>query len=330
MTDEFETFEICCYNGLNQLIGTKVNGVTAEYSYAPNGLRLSKTIDGVRTDYVLDDVDVVAELHEGDLTAYYARGIDLFASFIGEDQYFYLHNAHGDVVLLTDEDGYVNWVYEYDAFGNEKEPDASDNNPFRYCGEYFDTETGSYYLRARYYDPAIGRFVQEDSYWNNYNRIYDPEDFVSNTAIIQSSNLYVYCCGNAVMYVDPTGKLLQAVRDAAVHNAVLDHIAYENPITENRSLTRHNTYVLRNGVDRTGGWGFVDLYDSMTGEVWELKKNSTSRACSTERAQAQLNAYVQGIIKKIPTTELRVGGYLAIGTSVSPTVIKKKYGDTIM
>ena len=324
MTDEFESFEICCYNGFNQLTGTKVNGVTAEYSYAPTGLRLSKTIDSARTDYVLDDVDVVAELHEGDLTAYYARGINLFSSFIGEDQYFYLHNAHGDVVLLADDEGYVNWVYEYDAFGNEKDLDASDNNPFRYCGEYYDGETGSYYLRARYYDPVVGRMLAEDPYWNNYNRIHDSEGFVSNTAIMQSGNLYVYCCSNAVLYVDPTGELLQAVRDAVVHNAVLDHIAYENPITENRSLTRHNTYVLRNGVDRTDGWGFVDLYDSMTGEVWELKKNSTSRKCSTEYAQAQLNAYVQGIIKKIPNTELRVGGYLAIGTSTAPTVIKKK------
>ena len=40
----------------------------------------------------------------------------------------------------------------------------SDNNPFRYCGEYFDTATETYFLRARWYDPATGRFTQQDSW----------------------------------------------------------------------------------------------------------------------------------------------------------------------
>jgi len=38
------------------------------------------------------------------------------------------------------------------------------DNPFRYCGEYLDEETGNYYLRARYYDPGIQRFITQDSY----------------------------------------------------------------------------------------------------------------------------------------------------------------------
>lgn len=54
--------------------------------------------------------------------------------------------------------------YEYDAFGGLKGADLNDDNPFRYCGEYFDVETVTIYLRARYYDPGIGRFTQEDTY----------------------------------------------------------------------------------------------------------------------------------------------------------------------
>lgn len=53
-------------------------------------------------------------------------------------------------------------TYSYDAFGVEQDPDSTDPNPFRYCGEYFDKETGTYYLRARYYAPETGRFTQED------------------------------------------------------------------------------------------------------------------------------------------------------------------------
>jgi len=134
----------------------------------------------------------------------------------------------------------VSMTYEYDAFGNEKVSDINDTNPFRYCGEYFDKETETYYLRARYYDPGIGRFTTEDSYWRDHDGIYgenlpvlsvngggiaeaslleilkaqkrgvgDEKDetirIPSSAAIIQSSNLYAYCMNNPIMYIDPSG-----------------------------------------------------------------------------------------------------------------------------
>ena len=61
---------------------------------------------------------------------------------------YYLHNGHGDVVQLANASGNFFKEYRYDAFGLEIEPDANDTNPFRYCGEYFDKETGTVYLRA--------------------------------------------------------------------------------------------------------------------------------------------------------------------------------------
>ncbi len=60
----------------------------------------------------------------------------------------------------------VTKTYEYDSFGNESElAEKKDDNPFRYCGEYYDKETEEVYLRARYiYQPAVGRFLTRDSY----------------------------------------------------------------------------------------------------------------------------------------------------------------------
>lgn len=78
------------------------------------------------------------------------------------------------------------------TFGVEKNISDSDANPFRYCGEYFDAETGTIYLRARYYDPAIGRFISRDSY---AGRKSDP----------LSLNLYTYCINNPIRYADPSG-----------------------------------------------------------------------------------------------------------------------------
>ena len=96
------------------------------------------------------------------------------------------------MVQLADGTGTVTKSYAYDAFGNEKNINASDTNPFRYSGEYYDSETGTIYLRARYYEPSIGRFLSEDSYTGNAN---DP----------LSLNLYTYCHNNPIIYDDPSG-----------------------------------------------------------------------------------------------------------------------------
>ena len=89
-------------------------------------------------------------------------------------------------------DGNVTKSYTYDAFGVEKNIDDSDTNAFRYCGEYYDKETATIYLRARYYNPSTSRFISRDSY---AGRRSDP----------LSLNLYTYCRNNPLRYVDPSG-----------------------------------------------------------------------------------------------------------------------------
>ena len=126
---------------------------------------------------------------------------------------------------LTNTNGELTKNYNYDAFGNEHGLDEDDTNPFRYCGEYYDTETGLYYLRARYYDPLVGRFTQEDTHWNTANMIYgdnpqkinEREDALDLkhysyapqiSAVIQSGNLYVYSTNNPILYADPSGEII--------------------------------------------------------------------------------------------------------------------------
>ena len=77
--------------------------------------------------------------------------------------------------------------YEYDAFGNTIRCEEQVHNRFRYTGEQYDPLTGQYYLRARYYNPVIARFTQEDTYYGD------------------GLNLYTYCQNNPVLYHDPTG-----------------------------------------------------------------------------------------------------------------------------
>ena len=111
----------------------------------------------------------------------------------GEETYYHF-NAHGDVVVLTNESGNKTKSYAYNAFGVEENPSALDDNPFRYCGEYFDKVNEKIYLRARYYDAGQGRFTQEDPIRDGYN-------------------WYSYCGGNPVVRVDRNGAFWETLFD---------------------------------------------------------------------------------------------------------------------
>lgn len=205
------------YDGLNQLIGFTDGTTTASYAYNVDGLRYEKTVDGQRINHVWDgNKQIIADVidnqfYEADC---YIRGTNLVAKYNykngDKSEYtYYTQNAHGDVVNLTNADGEVTKTYKYDAFGVEKDISDSDTNAFRYCGEYYDAESGTIYLRARYYDPEIGRFISRDSFAGKQG---DP----------LSLNRYTYCHNNPIVYSDPSGHfILTALVVGAIAGAVI-------------------------------------------------------------------------------------------------------------
>jgi RHS repeat-associated protein len=198
------------YDVFNRLTQTQGNGINALYQYRPDGLRHSKTVNGETTTHIWDNSNIVLDLDgSSQVQNKYLRGNNLVALENNSARSYYLHNAHGDVVQLTNNSGTVTKDYTFDAFGIEEEPDGTDINPFRYAGEYTDKETGNVYLRARYYDPAIGRFMSPDSHWNQANMVYgdnlSENSAPSITSILQSGNLYVYAMNNPIVWIDPLG-----------------------------------------------------------------------------------------------------------------------------
>lgn len=156
----------------------------------PNGLRLSKTVNGAKTSFLWNGDQMFMEVTSSEIRSYtklpgYMRtGTNKVMSAMTDN--YYLFNGHGDVVGMTDMNGNKTKDYEYDAFGNETTTNANDTNPFRYCGEYVDNETGLIYLRNRYYDSSTGRFINEDP-------------------IRSGGNWYSYCGGNPIAFVDSLG-----------------------------------------------------------------------------------------------------------------------------
>ncbi len=93
------------------------------------------------------------------------RGLGLAAQKNNEGTLaYYLNNSHGDITNVVDVNGNELNSYKYDSFGNINESTETVSNRFKYSGEQQDSITNLYYLRARYYNPVIGRFTQEDTY----------------------------------------------------------------------------------------------------------------------------------------------------------------------
>ena len=175
------------YDGFNRLISSAAGEtpVSLSYEYNGDGLRTAKTAKGTRTEFIWDGDRLVCEM-SGESVTVYKYGNRLFGFEKDGVKKYYNFNGHGDVTGITDSAYTLIKSYEYDAFGVEKNPDPADTNPFRYCAEYYDAETGYIYLRARYYDVRDGRFISEDPAKDGLN-------------------WYVYCGNNPVNFVDPSG-----------------------------------------------------------------------------------------------------------------------------
>ena len=182
------------------------------YTYDARGRRLTKqhgTEEPIRFTY--DSNGKLIQQSDGLEFIYDHAGV-MGVTYNGST-FFYRKNAQNDVISLLDNQGRVVVKYTYDAWGNntvtvlEASATAIANlNPFRYRSYYYDTETNLYFLKTRYYDPELARFMTIDGIT------------YLNPDAVNGLNLYAYCLNNPVIYEDPNGEMLIKAIVASVVN----------------------------------------------------------------------------------------------------------------
>ena len=224
-----------------QLASATVDGKQVSYTYDMSGVRSGKqvyTTSNQRTTtytYTTLSGKVMRqqwETRNSDDTVYqamqslefvYDDGNQPFAVIYKHGQttelYYYVLNAQGDVSAILDSSGKLAASYDYDAWGNCTVYDSSAKvltdptsianlNPLRYRGYYYDAETGFYYLQSRYYDPAICRFINADTF------------ATTDANGLLSANMFAYCENNPIMRVDADGEVAHVIVGAIIGAAL--------------------------------------------------------------------------------------------------------------
>lgn len=176
---------------LDRLTDIDINNTN--YVYDLFGNRRTATKNGVTTRYVLDIngqmSNILMETDEnGNVMNYYIYGLGLVSRIDNNNNTrYYQYDSIGSTIAMTDENGILTHKYSYGPFGQVLEQEEEDDNAFRFVGQFgvMDEENGLYFMRARYFDPEIGRFISEDPIWD--------------------VNLYAYAGNNPLINIDPKG-----------------------------------------------------------------------------------------------------------------------------
>lgn len=206
---------ISYYNGIRwsfdwqngrQLASAQSAGTVIRYTYDGGGLRTSKTVNGTLHSYIYAGGLLLRESIGDDTLdfAYDAQGRPYSLTYNGAT-YYYITNLQGDVINLINSNGATVATYEYDPFGRVLSANGfmAEHNPLRYRGYYYDTETGFYYLKSRYYDPVVCRFLNSDS-------------LASTGQGFLGYNMFAYCENNPVNSQDGNGTMMCAAYDPEI------------------------------------------------------------------------------------------------------------------
>ncbi len=244
------------YDGFGRTAEVRMaNGDSQINHYDAEGLRAGMEENGQLVQFLYNEEREIIAEETDDGVIRYIRGLGIISSDSesARTYYHYVSDNQGSVrLILTDtiNDRRIRNYYCYDAFGECVISHEDVHNRFRFNGEQYDPVTSQYYLRARYYNPVIGRFTQEDTYYGD------------------GLNLYEYCRNNPVLYRDPSGhdavnqeslykrgKFHSLPTQEQMHNSVVEWSRMEERLANSKNqLNKFNTASV--------------VYDSATGNYY--------------------------------------------------------------
>ncbi len=219
-----------------QLMTYSKDGTNISYTYDADGLRTSKTVNGVKHNYYYVDGQLMGEKVGNEYELWYRYDVDGNLSLIcrnviatGTKYYYYVvTNTRGDIIELKNGSGVTTVKYNYDAWGKLisvtdgngvalSQNSFAYQNSIRYRGYVYDNETGLYYLQSRYYDPETGRFLNVDAV-----------EYIGASETVLGYNTFAYCENEPVGNFDDTGNdyksMLQSLYDILIRTmAILTH-----------------------------------------------------------------------------------------------------------
>ena len=238
------------------------NGSVQENRYDAEGLRFELLENGRRTSFVYHDGELLQEEGREEQGTSYHLGAGMEAFRRGQELSYYHRDEQLSTTFITGGHGDVLNSYQYDAFGMSLGTTEKLNNRIRYTGQQYDELTEQYYLRARYYNPVAGRFMQEDVYQGD------------------GLNLYAYCGNNPVVYDDPSGYASTSTGKACPPQGKISESVDETSYGKSSSnCTELVPYYPANNGAESGSSSLQDIANKAAQE-YNAKYNPYERAIS--------------------------------------------------
>ncbi len=316
---------------------------TNTYTYNEDGIRTSKTVNGVTTTYYLDGTNIIEQITSDTVLHFYYDSNDEIIGFTyDEADYFYVKNAMSDIIGIVDDSGNLITSYAYDAWGKVLSVTGSNVelgnlNPFRYRSYYYDSDIEMYYLQSRYYDPEVCRFINSDDV-----------NFIGATGNVSSYNAFAYCENNPVNGWDDKGLFAKKTKNFMTTALKKFFYGCVKVVKDNRtwSYTDEKTkeeysikikYKYQIKIDFSKDLDFwCDIYNTYGSKFFDFLaevalekfKEKTGRkflfdkSCVSDELYVHLQGYLWalGKSKYLP---IRLAGYYAVNKIVNTKKIKK-------
>ena len=209
----------------------------------------------------------------------------------------YVYDSHGSVTSILNDNGSKSKDYEYDAFGNiENETNASTYNPWQYCGEYTDPESGLIYLRNRYYDSETGRFINEDP-------------------ARSGGNWYSYCSGNPVMFWDKMG--LKKTMSKSERDQIRKYQDEYNKAKENNDYVGMNkAHLAATNIRKACDPNYKDNYDyTHGGKIYNYTYSTYEVNGNGENEKVTGSVYILNLKDKSKDERIAIANNQSIGSN---------------